>query len=355
MTELTPHLQIPDAQGIPQMPLPPRRFTIFVTAPSLATSGADLLLQAGCRVLYLPQDGDGAAVSHLLATEAIDAVISRTVALTAADIAACPTLRIICKHGVGVSNIDVAAATRRDIPVCVTPGANAQSVAEMTLGLMFAAARRISWMDAELRAGRWSRAQDGLELHGRTLGLLGLGEVGQKVATVALALGMPVVAFDPGVAALPAALKDVRLLPSEDAVIAAADVLSLHVPLTAATRGLLNAARLARMRRGAILINTARGEVVDEAALIEALQSGQLRAAGLDTMATEPLPPGSPLLSLPNVVLTPHVGGSTPAALDAMARGAAHTVLAFLQGQPTDPATCINAQVLPPFSHPDSP
>ncbi|WP_255368688.1 NAD(P)-dependent oxidoreductase [Polaromonas sp. OV174] len=342
----------PQTPGVPQIH---RGFTIFVTAPSLAAAGADLLLQAGCRVLYLPQGSDGAAVHQLLASEAIDAVISRTVALTAADIAACPTLRIICKHGVGVSNIDVAAATRRGIPVCVTPGANAQSVAEMTLGLMFAVARRISWMDAELRAGRWSRAQDGLELHGRTLGLLGLGEVGQKVAAVALALGMPVLAFDPGVTELPASLKDVRLLPSADAVIAAADVLSLHVPLTAATRGLMDAARLARMRRGAILINTARGEVVDEAALIAALQSGQLRAAGLDTMATEPLPADSPLLQLPNVVLTPHVGGSTPAALDAMARGAAHSVLAFLQGLPTDPATCINAQLLPHLPHQDSP
>ncbi|MDW5444209.1 hydroxyacid dehydrogenase [Polaromonas sp. SM01] len=352
MAAPTSHLEAP---GVQETPAPSQRFTIFVTAPTLAASGADLLRQAGCRVFYLPQGSDAAAVSQLLATESIDAVISRTVALTAADIAACPSLRIICKHGVGVSNIDVAAATRRRIPVCVTPGANAQSVAEMTLGLMFAAARRISWMDTELRAGRWSRAQDGLELHGRTLGLLGMGEVGQRVAAVALALGMPVVAFDPGVTALPAALAKVGLLPSADAVIAAADVLSLHVPLTAATRGLMDATRLARMRRGAILINTARGEVVDEVALIEALQNGHLRAAGLDTMATEPLPPDSPLLSLPNVVLTPHVGGSTPAALDAMARGAAHTVLAFLQGLPTDPATCLNAQVLPHLPHQDSP
>ena len=329
-----------------------RGFTVLVTAPTLAAPGAQLMEDAGCRVLYLPDstnaEGDADPVEQLMAAEPVDAVISRTVPLTARAMAGCPTLRIVCKHGVGVPNIDVAAATARGIPVCVTPGANAQSVCEMTFALMFAAARRIAWMDAELRAGRWSRAQDGLELHGRTLGLIGLGAVGQRVAVVAMALGMPVVAFDPSMsgAALPATLGAVRLLPSVDAVLDAADVVSLHVPLTAATRGLIDATRIARMRPGAILINTARGEVVDEPALIAALRDCHLRAAGLDTMSVEPLPPGHPLLSLPNVVLTPHVGGSTPAALDAMAHGAARTVLAYLQRGELDRAVCINAAQL---------
>lgn len=323
-------------------------FTVLVTAPTLAPAGAALLADAGCRVLYLPADAaDGdAELTRLLAAERVDAVISRTAPLTAAQLAACPTLRIVCKHGVGVSNIDVAAASALGIPVCVTPGANAQSVAEMTWGLIFAAARRVAWMDAELRAGRWSRAQDGLQLQGRTLGLVGLGDVGQRVARVALALGMPVVAFDPGLRAVPVGLEAVRLLPAVDDVVRAADVLSLHVPLNAATRGLMDADRIARMPRGALLINTARGEVVDEPALIAALRSGHLFAAGLDTMATEPLPAHSPLLSLPQVVLTPHVGGSTPAALDAMARGAARTVLAALAHGRIDPACCVNPQVL---------
>lgn len=332
-----------------------REFTVLVTAPTLAASGAQLLHDAGCRVLYLPAGSDDDAVGRVLAAEPVDAVISRTVPLTARDMAACPTLRIVCKHGVGVSNIDVAAATQRGIPVCVTPGANAQSVCEMTLALMLAAARRIPWMDAELRAGHWPRVQDGLELHGRTLGLIGLGAVGQRVAAVAMALGMPVAGFDPSVTALPTALDGVHLLPSVDAVIDAADVLSLHVPLNPATRGLMNAARIARMRRGAILINTARGEVVDEAALIAALRDGHLRAAGLDTMSVEPLPPGHPLLSLPNVVLTPHVGGSTPAALAAMAHGAARTVLAFLQRGQLDTAVCLNAAQISLLPLPDTP
>lgn len=320
--------------------------TVFVTAPRLAPAGLQRLQAAHCRVLYLQEGGGEAEVAAVLARESVDAVISRTATLSAAAIAACPTLKVISKHGVGVSNIDVAAASQRGIPVYVTPGANAQSVAEMTLGLMFAAARRIAWMDAELRAGRWSRAQDGLELSGRTLGLLGFGQVGQRVARVALALGMQVVAFDPACAPGPGAVAGVRMLGSVDELLPLSDVLSLHVPLNARTRHLLDAGRIAQLPRGALLVNTARGEVVDEAALIDALRSGHLAAAGLDTMAEEPLPVGHALAALDNVVLTPHVGGSTPAALAAMAGMAAANVLGWLQGSPADPSHCVNTEVL---------
>ncbi|ATH13595.1 hydroxyacid dehydrogenase [Delftia acidovorans] len=320
--------------------------TVFVTAPRLAPAGLQRLQAAHCRVLYLQEGGGEAEVAAVLARESVDAVISRTATLSAAAIAACPTLKVISKHGVGVSNIDVAAASQRGIPVYVTPGANAQSVAEMTLGLMFAAARRIAWMDAELRAGRWSRAQDGLELSGRTLGLLGFGQVGQRVARVALALGMQVVAFDPACAPGPGTVAGVRMLGSVDELLPLSDVLSLHVPLNARTRHLLDAGRIAQLPRGALLVNTARGEVVDEAALIDALRSGRLAAAGLDTMAEEPLPAGHALAALDNVVLTPHVGGSTPAALAAMADMAAANVLGWLQGSPADPSHCVNPEVL---------
>ncbi|QPR37136.1 hydroxyacid dehydrogenase [Delftia acidovorans] len=320
--------------------------TVFVTAPRLAPAGLQRLQAAHCRVLYLQEGGGEAEVAALLARESVDAVISRTATLSAAAIAACPTLKVISKHGVGVSNIDVAAASQRGIPVYVTPGANAQSVAEMTLGLMFAAARRIAWMDAELRAGRWSRAQDGLELSGRTLGLLGFGQVGQRVARVALALGMQVVAFDPACAPGPGTVAGVRMLGSVDELLPLSDVLSLHVPLNARTRHLLDAGRIAQLPRGALLVNTARGEVVNEAALIDALRSGHLAAAGLDTMAEEPLPAGHALAALDNVVLTPHVGGSTPAALAAMAGMAAANVLGWLQGSPADPSHCVNPEVL---------
>ena len=321
-------------------------YTVLVTAPRLAPAGVRLLQAAGSRILYLASADDAGEVARILATEPVDAVISRTVALSGAAIAACPTLKVISKHGVGVSNIDVAAATARGIPVYVTPGANARSVAELTLGLMFAAARRVAWMDREIQAGRWSRAQDGIELHGRTLGLVGFGQVAQRVAGVCLALGMPVLAFDPALAGHASPVAGVTLVGTLDALLEASDVLSLHVPLNSHTRNMIGAPQFAHMRHGAILLNTARGEVVDEPALVQALQSGQLYAAGLDTMAVEPLPADSPLRGLDNVVLTPHVGGSTPAALAAMASGAARNVLGFLQGTPPAATACVNPQVL---------
>jgi len=323
-----------------------RPINVFVTAPRLAQAGVDMLHAAGARVIYLPTGDDVQAVRHVMATEPVDAVISRTVALDAEAIASCSTLKVVSKHGVGVSNIDVTACSERGIPVYVTPGANAQSVAEMTLGLMFAAARRIHLMDRELRAGRWSRAQDGLELQGRTLGLVGFGQVGQRVATACHAIGMRVLAYDPARQGQSSPLSGVTLCGDLDDMLRQCDVVSLHVPLNAGTRHLIDAGRLARLPEQAMLINTARGEVVDEEALIRALQNGRLYAAGLDTMAREPLPADSPLVSLPNVVLTPHVGGSTPAALAAMASGAARNVLGWLAGQPVDVSACVNAQVL---------
>ncbi|MCQ2998273.1 hydroxyacid dehydrogenase [Pseudomonas syringae] len=320
-------------------------YTILVTAERLAPAGLDILTQRGCRVLLVRAGQEVADIERLMASEPIDAVISRTFELSEQAIAACPTLKVISKHGVGVSNIHVAAASARGIPVYVTPGANAQSVCEMTLGLMFAGARKVSWMDSEIRAGRWSRAQDGLELSGRTLGLVGFGQVARKVATVCQALGMPVRVYDPFLKD-DSDLQGAVAVDSLAALLSESHVLSLHVPLTAQTRNLIGAAELAMLPVGAVLINTARGEVVDEAALVDALRSGQLYAAGLDTMAIEPLPSDSPLLHLDNVVLTPHVGGSTPAALAAMARDAATNVLGFLDGKPVPRTSCVNADLL---------
>ncbi|MFF7709930.1 NAD(P)-dependent oxidoreductase [Pseudomonas sp. NPDC007930] len=320
-------------------------YTVLVTAPTLAPAGRELLEAGGHRVLYIPQGQGSAAIEQLLAAEPVDAIISRTLELTPNAIAAARQLKVISKHGVGVSNIAVEAASARGIPVYVTPGANAQSVAEMALGLLLAASRRIAWMDAELRQGRWSRAQDGLELSGRSLGLVGFGQVARKLWRACQALGMHAWVYDPF---LPegADLDGAQRAPSLAALLARSQVLSLHIPLTAHTRGLIGAAELAALPEGAVLINTARGEVIDEPALVAALRSGALYAAGLDTTAEEPLVAGNPLLALGNVVLTPHVGGSTPAALAAMAQGAVHNVLGFLGGQPPAASACVNPAVL---------
>ena len=319
-------------------------FKVLVTATELAAEGLVLLEQSGAQVLYMQEPESTHELGLILASQPVDAIIARTVTISAEAMAKSRTLKVISKHGVGFNNIDVAAATALGIPVFFTPGVNAASVAEMTIGLLLAAARRISWMDKEVHAGRWSRLQHGIELQGKTIGLVGLGQVGRRVALVCQALGMRVLAFSPSLKTSP--LHGVELCASLEQLLQASDVLSLHLPLTAQNKNLLGAAQFALMPRGAILINTARGELVNEVALAEALQTGQLYAAGIDTTVQEPLPDGSALRGLQNLVITPHVAGSTPAALAGMASGAARNLLDFLRGQSMQHAACANRQVL---------
>lgn len=171
-------------------------YTILMTAPKLAPLGVKKLEEAGCRILYIENPKDPNEISRILSNEPVDAIISRTLDLTGAAIKSCPTLKVITKHGVGVSNIDVDAATEQNIPVLVTPGTNSQSVAELALGLMLTVARRIALYDRDLRKGNWTRSGDGLELHGRTLGLIGFGQIGQTLAKFCIAIGMKVIDFD---------------------------------------------------------------------------------------------------------------------------------------------------------------
>jgi D-3-phosphoglycerate dehydrogenase / 2-oxoglutarate reductase len=319
-------------------------WTILMTAPVLGAGGERALAAAGCEVHYLRDSQDAAEVEALMARIPFDAVISRTVTLSRTAIAACPTLKVICKHGVGVTNIDVEAATSFGIPVFTTPGTNAQSVAELTLGLMLSAARRISWLEQEIAQGRWTRNGSSMELSGKTLGLVGMGEIGQRVARIARAMGMRVRFYDP--AAQVQDLSPDEQVESLDALLAQSQVLSLHCPVNAATRQMLNSRTLALLPAGALVINTSRGELIDEAALDAALRSGQLFAAGLDTVAVEPLPADHPFRSLTNLVMTPHIGGSTPEALDKVALFAARQCLDFLKGATVDPRTCVNRAVL---------
>jgi len=231
--------------------------------------------------------------------------------ITAADIAAAPNLRLIQKIGVGVNTIDLEAARARGIAVCNLPGTNSRAVAEMTLLLMLGALRRSAYFDAETRAGRgWSQPaalQDHLfELGGRKVGLVGYGAVPKLLAPILQAMGCEVLYT--ARAPKPEAIGSFRPL---DALLAEADVVSLHIPETPETRGLINAAAIARMKRGAVLVNTARGGLVDQAALMAALASGHLAAAGLDVFSAEPVKPTDPLLGLPNVVLAPHIAWQT--------------------------------------------
>lgn len=259
------------------------------------------------------------------------AIIVRYGRITARILAACNSLRVISKHGSGTDTIDIDAAAARGIAVKAAAGANAAAVAEHTWALILACAKSIPQLDARMREGHWDKAtHKSLELNGRTLGLIGIGAIGERVAAIGLAMGMRVVAYDPFVRSAPAgiALRDLVN------VVKQADILSLHCPLTAENRNLINRDMLALMPAGSILVNTARGGLVDNAALMEALSSGHLRAAGLDTFPTEPPPPQLPFRGLRGVIITPHIGGVTGDAYRNMGAAAAKNILAVLTNTP---------------------
>ncbi len=241
-------------------------------------------------------------------------------------------LKVIARYGVGVDNVDLAAARERGIVVTNTPHANAVSVAELTVGLMLALARSIPELNARTKAGEWPRTM-GVTLQGKTVGLIGLGAVGREVAARLRCFDCILLAHDPFVGEEVAAALGVQLL-SLDEVVSRADFLSLHLPLLPETRGMVNRQFLSRMKAGAYLINTARGDLVDEGALVEALETGHLRGAALDCLQTEPPDAHSPLLALPQVIATPHCGAHTDGAADAMGWMALRDCLAVLRGEP---------------------
>lgn len=239
-----------------------------------------------------------------------------------------PRLRVVARYGVGVDRIDLEAAARHGVTVTVTPGANANAVAELTIAFMFTLARQLVFGVERARAGEWPPIQ-GVELCGRTLGLLGLGRIGSLVASKARGLGLRVLAHDPFVEE-----SDVAELVDLDHLTSESDFLSLHVPLMEETRGMVGRRLLEGMRRGSVLINTARGELVDEAALVWALDEGPLHAAALDVLAEEPPRSDYPLLNRDDVLVTPHMGPHTTEATSAMGRLALDELLAVLSGRP---------------------
>lgn len=248
----------------------------------------------------------------------------------ASVIEAADRLRVISRYGAGVDQVDLDAATRRGIAVTNTPGANKIAVAELCIGLMFALARNIPQVATAARSGVWKRTA-GWELSGKTLGIIGLGEIGREVAARAPALGMRVLAHDPFSRLEVNGVQHVDL----PTLIQQSDVIALHCALTPETRHLINTDRLSRMRKGAYLINTARGDLVDERALYEALKSGHLGGAAADVFHDDP-PANNPLLTLDNFIATPHIGATTRESVLRMSMMAARNAVAILRGEPCD-------------------
>lgn len=249
---------------------------------------------------------------------------------TAAVFEHCPKLRLLSLWGTGTDNVDLAAAARYGVTVTNTPSVSAPAIAEHSLALMLAVARRIPHLDAEVRQGRWPRGFVSL-MRGKTLGVIGLGAIGSRFAALGQAIGMRVIAwsFHPK-PELPFEMVPLETLYRES------DVVSVHLRLSPATEKMIGREQFALMKPGAILLNTARGPIVDEGALVEALTNGPLAGAGLDVFEVEPLPPGHPLTRLDNVVLTPHSAGVTPETLEAGLNMALENVENFLAGAPTN-------------------
>jgi phosphoglycerate dehydrogenase-like enzyme len=268
----------------------------------------DLLRQAGFDVTVASRERSLYQNDVLLAAaREADAVIAGSEPWPRQVLEQLPRLRVLSRTGVGYDAIDLVACDDRRVVVATTPGVNHHAVAEHTISLLMGIARGFPRRDQGVRTGHWERVS-APRVMGRTLGLLGLGRIGQAVATRGLGLGMKVVAYDPYPNTLFAQQHQIELLPLDDLLIRS-DYVSLHLPASADTKRLFNAARLAKMKPGAVLINTARGSLIDESALAAALASGHLRGAGLDVFETEPLPLDSPLLKFDNVLLSGHVAG----------------------------------------------
>ena len=298
--------------------------------------------EPGWEVLTHDQLPDGLPAAL---ADAVALVVRSAVQVDDALMEHAPKLRVVGRAGVGVDNIDADAATRRGIVVMNTPGANAVAVAELTIGLMLALARKLPAANTTMHAGKWEKKSlQGAELRGKTLGILGLGRIGLEVARRAKGFGLEIVGCDPFVSAAVARENGIKLV-TLDELIAGSDYITLHVGLTTQTAGVINAKSLAAMKKGVRIINCARGELVDDAALVEALKSGQVAGAALDVFVEEPAK-NSPYAELDNVILTPHIAGSTAEAQEAVGVQIAMQVREYLKL-----GVVQNAVNLPSLSH----
>lgn len=301
------------------------RPTILITAADLAPQALALLTDYD--IVYAGKTPSEDDIVALCRQHNPVAIIVRYSKVGAAAMDAAPALKVISKHGSGTDTIDKVAAKERGIEVVAAVGANAAAVAEQALALLLACAKSVPQLNERMHQGHWDKAtHKSLELGGRTIGLIGLGAIGLRFAKMVDALGLRVLGFDPFAKNLPDFVQPADL----ETIWRESDAISLHCPLTDDNRGLLGAETLARCKKGVIVVNTARGGLIDEAALLAAVQSGQVRAAGLDSFAVEPMVAGHPFQHQPGFILSPHIGGVTSDAYVNMGLGAARNALAVL-------------------------
>ncbi len=310
---------------------------VLVTPTSYAKNDAQLKTELESQIGEVIYNPIGKPLtSHELAKllPGVHGYIAGLDEIDARAINAADCLQVISRYGVGVDNVDLDAARAKNIIVTNTPGANSVSVAELALGLMLALARQIPEAVDAIHQGKWPRLA-GVSIEGKTIGILGLGSIGKHLTRRLAGFDCKIVAFDPFADVAFAQAHHVELA-DLDAVIAQADFLSLHLPLTAETRGMVDDVFLSKMKTGSFLINTARGEIVNEDALLRALQNGRLKGAGLDALTVEPPEPGNPLLALPQVIATPHLGAQTDGAVHNMGWWSTKDCLAALKNEKPD-------------------
>jgi len=320
---------------------------ILVTHDKIAPSAIRLLNDNDIDVFFSPPYTPSNEVAARCATLGVDAIMVRQGKINAEVINASPALKVIVKHGVGVDNVDIAAAAARDVPVLRSMGSNALAVAEHTITLALTLLKQIAPLDRAIKGGAWPKPSFiGRDIAGSVIGLVGFGAIGRETGRLAKALGMRVMVLDPMTPADAVKQSGFEVAANLDELLATADIVSLHCPLTNETRNLIDAERLSQMKPDALLVNTARGGIIDEAALLKALQEKRIGGAALDSFSVEPPAADSPLWSLDNLIVTPHVAGVTKGSAIQMAETAARHIISVLDGNPPDPRSIALASEL---------
>jgi len=309
---------------------------ILVTHTQIAPSAIDLLNDNDIDVFFSPPYDPSDIVATRARDLQVDAIMVRQGKINDQVIGASPKLKVIVKHGVGVDNIDLTAAHARGIPVLRAMGSNSRAVAEHAIALALMLVKEVQPLNAAVKGGKWPKPTFiGKDFQGATMGLVGYGGIGRETARMAEALGMEVVVHDPYAPQM-AEGDGFATAGDLDAMLPGLDILSLHCPLTAATRHLIDARRLSLMKPDAVIVNTARGGIIDEAALAQALDARTIAGAALDSFATEPPAADNPLWAQPNLIATPHIGGVTAGSARAMAEIAARHIISVLDGNAPD-------------------
>lgn len=317
------------------------RFHVVVTGPQLAEQAVALMSQT-CSIEFTEAYVESQKLIDKLQKEKADALLVRMGNITADVIQASPKMKVIAKHGSGVDNIDITAASKLDIPVMIASSANYEAVAEHTLALILSVAKDIPWLDSRVRQGCWDKSNyRGRELYNKTLGLVGFGRIGRRVKELVAPFKMKTLAYDPliPVEKLPS---DVMRVEKLEVLLESADIVSLHCPLVDSTKHLIGKEELKIMKETAWLINTARGAVVDENALIEALKRGEIAAAGLDTFEKEPPENIDRFTTAGKTILTPHIAGITEESFERMGMEAARNILNVLEKRTLDSECVVN-------------